>query len=216
MIFTRTCEEGGLLPIAGRSECEAAVSGIGRVKAEAHVDVEIVTDAGVPEGCYAENGTRFRLGTNRSNQGTGVVHREDGTVMNPICAGVCPKCAMSEPTAPALVILFYERDICKMRLLASSLTKHDPNQLIGTVHLIWLSKRSPNEFMGDIDYIRNAASVSHTVRFHDMSWMFGSGMTGWLVQQIVKLKASGLVEEDYYVVFDAKNAFIRDMRPDTF
>eukprot|EP00959_Pyramimonas_sp_CCMP1952_P100033 2091689-Pyramimonas_sp.AAC.1 len=65
---------------------------------------------------------------------------------------------MPEPTAPALVILFYERDLCKMRLLASSLTKHDPNQLIGTVHLIWLSKHSPNEFMGDIDYIRNAAA----------------------------------------------------------
>merc|ERR1711920_513590 len=28
--------------------------------------------------------------------------------------------------------------------------------------------------------------------------------------------ASGLVEEDYYVVFDAKNAFIRDVLPDTF
>ncbi|CAK0831950.1 unnamed protein product [Prorocentrum cordatum] len=216
VLFTRSCEDSGLLPISGRKECEAAASSIGLVEAEADVDVEIVEDAGVPEGCYVENQTHFRLGANPGNQGTGVVHREDGTVMNPICAGVCPSCAMPEPTAPALVILFYERDLCKMRLLASSLTKHDPNQLIGTVHLIWLSKHSPNEFMGDIDYIRNAAAASHTVRFHDMSWMFGSGMAGWHVQQIVKLKASGLVQEDYYVVFDAKNAFIRDMKPDTF
>jgi hypothetical protein len=103
-----------------------------------------------------------------------------------------------------------------MRLLASSLTKHDPNQLISTVHLVWLSTRSPGEFMGDIDSIRNAASASHTVRFHDTSWMFGSGMEGRHVQQIVTLKVASLVEEDYYVVFDAKNAFIRDMRPDTF
>merc|ERR1719188_1092211 len=36
------------------------------------------------------------------------------------------------------------------------------------------------------------------------------------VQQIVRLKVSGLVEEDYYVVLDAKNTFVRDMRPDTF
>jgi hypothetical protein len=187
------------------------------VKAKVHVDVKIVEDFGVPEGCYVENRTHVRLGTNPGNQGTGVAHREDGTVMRPICAGACPKCAMSEPTAPALVVLFHERDLCKMRLLASSLTKHDPNQLISTVHLIWISTHSPKEFMRDIDSIRNTASASHTVRFHDVSWMHGSGMKkGGHVQQIMKLKAASLVKEDYYVVLDAKNAFIRDLQPDTF
>ncbi|CAK0857961.1 unnamed protein product [Prorocentrum cordatum] len=198
VIFTRTCEDSGLLPIANQSACQAAARSIGLVKSKADVDVKIVEDAGVPEGCYVENLTRFRLGTNPLNNGTGVSHRKDGTTLNPICVGVCPKCAMPEPTAPALVIFFNERDLCKMRILASSITRHDPNQLIGAVHLVWLSTHPPNEFMGGIDSIRNAASATHKVRFHDMSWMFRSGMEGPKVQQIVKLKASSLVEEDYY------------------
>jgi len=189
------------------------------VKVGADVDVKIVKDIGVPEGCYVENRTHFRLGTNPSNQGMGVVHGKDGAVMRPLCAGACPKCAMSEPTAPALVIPFNERDLCKMRLLASSLTKHDPNQLISTVHLVWYSSHPPtsNDFMRDIDSIRNAASASHTVRFHDMSWMFVDAVLSSMhVQQIVKLKAASWVEEDYYVVLGAKDAFIRDVQPDTF
>ncbi|CAK0865976.1 unnamed protein product [Prorocentrum cordatum] len=216
MIFTRTCEEAGMMPITDQSTCEAAASSIGPANNSSGVDIPTVTDAGVPEGCYTANRTHFKMGTNSDNQGTGVVYRENGTVLNPICSGGCPKCAPPNPAPPAMVILFYERDLCKMKLLAASLTKHDPNLLIGTVHLVWLSKHPPSDYMGDIDSIRNAAAASHTVRFHDMSWMFGAGMEGWHTQQIVKLKASGLVEEDYYVVMDAKNALIRDIEPDTF
>jgi hypothetical protein len=215
MIFTGTCEEAGMMPITDRSTCETAAGSIGHAGKSA-VDVPEVTGVGVPEGCYAVNQTQFKLGTNSGNHRTGAVDREDGTVLNPICSGGCPKCTPPNPTPPAMVILFYERDLCKMKLLAASITKHDPDLLIGTVHLIWLSTHPPGDFMGDIDSIRNAAAASHTVRFHDCSWMFGAGMAGWHTQQIVKLKASGLVEEDYYVVMDAKNALIRDVKPDTF
>jgi len=216
MIFTRTCEEIGMRPITSRSQCEAAASSIGPAEAGSAAGVSTVMDAGVPEGCYAVNRTRFTLGANIQNQGTGVVYGGNGTVLNPICTGWCPECSPANPAPPAMVILFYERDLCKMKLLAASLTKHDPNLFIGTIHLVWLSKHPPSDYMGDIDSIRNAAAASHTVRFHDMSWMFGAGMHGWHTQQIVKLKASGLVEEDYYVVMDAKNALIRDIQPDTF
>jgi len=68
VIFTRTCEDSGLLPIANQSACQAAARSIGLVKSKADVDVKIVEDAGVPEGCYVENLTRFRLGTNPFKQ----------------------------------------------------------------------------------------------------------------------------------------------------
>jgi hypothetical protein len=217
VIYTGTCEESGMQPISHRQSCEDAARDIGMFDSD-ELEVEVVKEGETPEGCFVEERKHVRLGASTGSKGKGVVYTDNST-LNPICEGRCPNCAPRHPTAPALVILFYQRDLCKMRLLATSLTKHDPNQLISTVHLVWLSPHSPNDYMHDIDWIRNSASASHNVRFHDLSYAFGTPMPGWKIQQVVKLKAASLVQatgEDYFVVFDAKNAMIRDIRPDTF
>jgi hypothetical protein len=130
---------------------------------------------------------------------------------------ICDWCTPEKTVAPALVIPFYERDICKMRMTAASITVHDSRQHIGDVHLLWLSKHPPSEYAEDIDHIMSAVNVSHKAEFHDMSFMFGqSDMAGWFVQQVMKLKAASLVKSPYYVVLDAKNTFIKDVEANTF
>jgi hypothetical protein len=115
-----------------------------------------------------------------------------------------------------VVILFYVRDLCKMKLTAKSISQHDPDGLLGHVLLLWLDESLATDHAEDIDEIKAAIEQTRRVTFHDFSWMIRTkGMAGWKQQQMMKLKAATLIETDFYVVLDAKNAIIRDVRPGT-
>jgi hypothetical protein len=135
-------------------------------------------------------------------------------------SGECSVCPFCSPEGarqkPTVVIPFFERDLCKMKMTAASISKHDPNHELGDVALMWLSPHSSSEYANVIDDIQASIRESRGVKFHDFQFHFGSGMPGWYLQQVMKLKAAALVETEYYVVLDAKNTFIRDVTPDLF
>lgn len=135
-------------------------------------------------------------------------------------SGECSTCPFCSPeglrSRPWVVIPFYHRDLCKMKILASSLTKHDPNHELGDVVLLWLDSDTPGKYQDDINVIIGYTQEGHGVHFHDFSWAMHAGLKGWELQQVMKLKAAMLVDAEFYVVLDAKNAFIRDVQPDTF
>jgi hypothetical protein len=128
----------------------------------------------------------------------------------------CPECSPTTRTKPTVVVPFYHRDLCKMRILASSISKHDPMGYLGDVALLWLDKDTPGTHQEDVDDIIGSIQSTHSVTLHDFSWVFGTDMKGWEIQQVMKLKAAMLVNSDFFVVLDAKNAFIRDVKFDTF
>jgi hypothetical protein len=127
-----------------------------------------------------------------------------------------------------VVIPFFERDLCKMRLTAASISKHDPHHKLGDVALMWISPRPSSEYANDIDEIQARIQESRGVKLYDFHFHFNISMhssgwdvnddrrAGWYTQQIMKLKAATLVDTMYYVVLDAKNTFIRDITPDLF
>lgn len=128
----------------------------------------------------------------------------------------CPFCSPQTRPKPWVVIPFYSRDLCKMKMTAASISKHDPHGYLGDVVLIWLDPKTPGAYQHDVDAIIGAIQSTHGVTFHDFSWTFKGGMKGWGIQQVMKLKAALLVHADFYVVLDAKNTFIRDVEHDTF
>jgi len=130
---------------------------------------------------------------------------------------ICDWCTPKSPSRPDLVIPFFERDMCKMRMTAASIEAHDPGHLIGDVHLLWLSTSAPSDYATDIEYITGVINKSHRSHLHDMSFMLSeTGVEGWFVQQVMKLKAASLVKAPFYVVLDAKNTFIKDIEETTF
>ncbi|CAK0820387.1 unnamed protein product, partial [Prorocentrum cordatum] len=130
---------------------------------------------------------------------------------------ICDWCTPKLPSTPDLVIPFFERDMCKMRMTAASIEAHDPHHFIGDVHLLWLSKKPPSDYANDIEYITGVINKSHKSHLHDMSFMFSeTEIEGWFLQQVMKLKAASLVQAPFYVVLDAKNTFIKDVEQFTF
>jgi hypothetical protein len=113
------------------------------------------------------------------------------------------------------VIPTYERDLCKANFTALSIAKHDPNHLLGDVYLMWVSSSPATKYEKEIDQLKVAMSKTRKVHFHDFSGVLDD-QRGWIAQQVLKLKVAQLVHEDFYVVLDSKNTFIRDIKPETF
>jgi hypothetical protein len=118
---------------------------------------------------------------------------------------------------PDVVIPVFERDVCKAKYLAKSLAVHDPQQRLGTIILMWVSFKSSEQYLADVNDINESLSGNHKVRFIDFSPELNSqSMNGWYAQQILKLKISSIVSSKYYVVLDAKNALLKDVDAQTF
>lgn len=129
---------------------------------------------------------------------------------------ICPACTTSKPIIPAVVIPFYERDLCKFRYFAKSISVHDPNHFLADVYLMWVSTQSPSQYQDQLDGIRGLINKTHPVHFYDFSPQVQSGgVSGWYAQQVLKLKIASVVLSDYYLVLDSKNALIRDVEKDT-
>mmetsp|Transcript_88762 Transcript_88762/g.247659 ORF Transcript_88762/g.247659 Transcript_88762/m.247659 type:complete len:861 (-) Transcript_88762:51-2633(-) len=129
----------------------------------------------------------------------------------------CPKCAAKKSAPPTVVIPFFERDLCKLKYTAKSISVNDPHKFLGDVVLMWVSKRHTWEFQGQIDEILNSLKETREARIEDFTdKMSQAGLPGWHSQQIVKLKAASVVDSDYYIVLDSKNTIIHPLEKDPF
>jgi hypothetical protein len=129
----------------------------------------------------------------------------------------CPKCANKKGAPPTVVIPFFERDLCKLKYTAKSISANDPHKFLGDVVLMWVSSKHTWEFQDQIDEIVSALEETRKVRLEDFTdRMQQAGLPGWHAQQLVKLKAASVAESDYYVVFDSKNTLIHPLEEDPF
>ncbi|CAK0854535.1 unnamed protein product, partial [Prorocentrum cordatum] len=130
--------------------------------------------------------------------------------------GACPVCAPQASVSPDLVIPFFERDLCKLKTTAKSLSVNDPNGMFGDVYLMWVSTKHSSEFMEELTEAATAISATHSVQLIEFTDLmeFTDSLSGWHAQQIIKLKAASVVKAPYYVVLDSKNTLIRPLSSD--
>lgn len=145
----------------------------------------------------------------------------------------CPACGPLRRSRPELVMPTFERDLCKALVVLKSLTKHDPDNLVGDVHVLWVSKEPVWKYQDKIDEMRAEVEKTRSFTVHDFStqllspaypclaWKDGGTecvvpMQGWYAQMALKLKIAFRIKSDYYLLVDSKNAFFDDVREDTF
>jgi hypothetical protein len=126
------------------------------------------------------------------------------------CDGCCPW----ELDQPTVVIPAYERDLCKLKVTARSIAEHDKDKHLGKVIICWVSHHSRYEYSSELDEIQAILSGHGEVEILEM--VIGDGEQGWVAQQAAKLKVASRVSSQYYVVLDAKNTLLQDVKPDTF
>jgi hypothetical protein len=208
---TNGCPPG--LQISDQDECKLAVEALGMNITG--VWMGSATDA--PRFCSvtfkAPNTIVVNMNTEPYGQG-----RIDAV---PVCLTVpkprsCPACVSSTRIIPAVVIPFFERDLCKFRFTAKSIGVHDPHHLLGDVYFLWISLHSPAGYMDTIANTARELNKTHKVHFHDLSLVVkSSGVIGRVVQQVLMLKIASIITSDYYMVLDSKNTLIMDIEKDT-
>lgn len=116
-----------------------------------------------------------------------------------------------------VVIPTFERDLCKLKYTAKSISVHDPNKYLGDVLIVWVSTQSSDAYKEQIDEIKSLIAETRKVDFMDFTWQVNNAhVGGWFAQQVLKLKIASLVTADFYIVLDSKNTLIRDVEADTF
>jgi hypothetical protein len=130
----------------------------------------------------------------------------------------CPACAPKSVGRLDLVIPFFERDLCKLKYTAKSISVNDPNHFFGDVYLVWVSLLSSEEYEDDLKEAVASLQTTHVVHMIDFSTQITTSahLTGWFGQQLVKLKIASVVKSEYYVVMDAKNTLIKPFHSDMF
>jgi len=84
---------------------------------------------------------------------------------------------------------------------------------------MWISRQSPSFWQQDVDRVRKSINATRKVHFYDFSQQIldaKNSIGGWTVQQVIKLKMASKVGSDYYMVLDAKNTLLRNVKADTF
>lgn len=130
----------------------------------------------------------------------------------------CPSCAPTDVGKPDLVIPFFERDLCKLKYTAKSISVNDPDHFFGDVWLMWVSMMSSEDYKDDLQEAVEAIQKTHAVHLIDFSQQITTSahLTGWFGQQLVKLKVASVVKSEYYVVMDAKNTLIKPFKRDMY
>jgi len=129
----------------------------------------------------------------------------------------CPACAPKVATHPDVIIPFFERDLCKLKYTAKSLSVNDPDHILGKIHLMWISMKPSSMYQADLDEIKADITKTHEYSFRDFNpQLMTSTISGWHAQQVLKLKMASEVGTDYYIVMDSKNTMIRPLKLDMF
>jgi hypothetical protein len=209
---TMACPPG--LDIATVEECRSAATALG-------ILVNTTWQGSVPDA------PRYCSVTVKPSQSLAVVNLNSapsgqgrGDII-PLCLTVprpsyCPACVSSKRIIPAVVIPFFERDLCKFGYTARSIAVHDSRHLLGDLYIMWVSYISAWSHMDEIQRIIAEVNKSRPVHFYDLSDMVKkASMPGWISQQVLKLKIASVVQDDYYMVLDSKNTLIKDLERDT-
>jgi len=115
------------------------------------------------------------------------------------------------------VIPFFERDLCKLKYTAKSISVNDPSRVFGKIHLMWTSETPSADYQADIDEVKADIARTHEVDFKDFQpLMANSNVSGWHLQQVLKLKMASEVASDYYIVLDSKNTIIKPIKLEDF
>jgi hypothetical protein len=78
------------------------------------------------------------------------------------------------------------------------------------------TKQDGARYMDTIERTMAELNKTHRVHFYDLSPVVqNSGTTGWVAQQVLKLKIASLINSDYYMVLDSKNTLTMDIEKDT-
>ncbi|CAK0909158.1 unnamed protein product [Prorocentrum cordatum] len=157
---------------------------------------------------------------NSSTEGSGGAAPKTGApppAKPPPQEGGCPACAPSSVSPPAVVLPFYERDLCKAQYTARSIALHDTGSALGDVLLLWISTQPSDAYAEGIQAIRDSLAGSRKVELLDLSpQVNGNHKDGWYAQQVLKLKAASRVNSEYFVVLDSKNTLLQDVNAQTF
>jgi hypothetical protein len=129
----------------------------------------------------------------------------------------CPACTPKYREALDLAIPFFERDLCKLKYTAKSISLYDPHHHLGNVYLMWVSFKPFWQYKEQIDEVLRLLRKTRLAFLLDFSELMRSTqITGWHAQQIVKLKVASKIGSSSYLVLDTKNTLIREVKADTF
>ena len=106
-------------------------------------------------------------------------------------------------TGPIEVVMpFYERDICFVRLFARGIRRYMDKNTFRAIHFVWVSTLPlPKSELDEITLNLGASEVVVTVSTMPLQ----DQRQGWNKQQEAKLNAAFDVATPYYVAFDTKN-----------
>ncbi|ALJ19075.1 DUF6492 family protein [Microbacterium sp. No. 7] len=118
--------------------------------------------------------------------------------------------------AVSVVTVVFEVEIPLLLLQARSLRAHVPAERIARYIVIDNTARglSPADRRRIAGELGDHAPRLRVVRPADLVDV--PAAKGWVVQQVLKLAVSALVDTDHYVALDAKNHFVRTPAPDFF
>ena len=106
-----------------------------------------------------------------------------------------------------IIIPTYEKEICRLGLLAKSVATYDVCGLINDIHLGWVTTTPVEEYEDALEKVRTA--FQHKVYVHEFHKLWGRGIAkGWVDQQVFKLAVYEKVSTKWYLALDCKNIFI--------
>jgi len=230
VVNSGTCTDAGLFPITDHAACKAAAGQLGLDNSSILTETDAIQS---PEGCsYYQDSMATMLVTGISDLSKGkgaytVAGANGQASYQPVCSpspvqtqqqtGACPPCAPKAPQKPDVVIPFFERDLCKLKITAKSIIVNDPDHHLGSVFLLWISMKPAADYQDQLLPILNELKANRQVHMLDFSEQVKYSRTnGWFAQQLLKLKIASMVSSEYYMVLDTKNTMIRRIQADTF
>jgi hypothetical protein len=131
---------------------------------------------------------------------------------HPVEPSTCASCTPREPGNVALVVPFYERDICKLKYTLRSVASKMAGYFYG-VNLMWASSRSVNDFPSLPAVLDLASRIAPTRLFDASALQTERAADGWVVQQLLKLAIAREINAEFYLIIDSKNTFFRQSHP---
>ena len=105
------------------------------------------------------------------------------------------------------VIPTYEKETCRLGLLATSVATYDVCGLVNDIHLGWVTMAPVEDYKDVLDQIRT--KFQRQVYVHEYYKLWGGGpVRGWVDQQLFKLAVYVHVSTKWYVAMDCKNIFV--------
>ena len=131
---------------------------------------------------------------------------------HPVEPSMCAACTPREPGNVALVVPFYERDICKLKYTLRSVASKMAGYFYG-VNLMWASLRSVSDFPSLPVVLDLASRIAPTRLFDASALQRERAADGWVVQQLLKLAIAREINAEFYLIIDSKNTFFRHAHP---